>query len=113
MNDTIWVFCGSGHSNFPSGVFSRREIAEAWIKQHSCSGTLTLYPVDQGAYDWAIERGTFRPDKPEHYAPAFIESFSDAAQEHYYYENGYEVSLDLGTRSSQNMEGDKAGDERP
>jgi hypothetical protein len=48
-----WVFNGGG-GRFPSGVFSTREKAEAWINQHGLSGVLTKYPLDEGAWDWAI-----------------------------------------------------------
>jgi len=82
----VWVFNGGG--NFPSGVFSKKEIAEAWIAKHKLSGVLTKYPVDEGVYDWSLANGTFKIKKEEQTQPAFIQRFSSASQEHYHYENG-------------------------
>ena len=56
--EAVWVFNGSG-SHFPSGVFTTAEKAEAWIQKRSLSGTLTLYHVDEGAYDWSIRNALF------------------------------------------------------
>ena len=85
--DSIWVFNGPG-SNFPAAIFSRRELAEEWIKKHGLTGTLTRYPIDTGTYDWAISKGYFVPKTEEQRSPAFIERFSSASQEHYHYEDG-------------------------
>jgi hypothetical protein len=78
--------------SFPGGVFSSIEIAEEWIKRHKLNGTLTLYPLDQGCLDWAVEHEltnmkaeTFNRKKDD---PNFIGSFSTASQEHHHYENG-------------------------
>jgi hypothetical protein len=84
---TVWIFNGA-RSNFPSGVFSQRELAEAWIKKHLLTGTLTRYPVDISAYDWAISKGFFTVSKDEQRDAAFIQKFSSASQEHYHYEDG-------------------------
>jgi hypothetical protein len=84
MADGIWVFNGI-RSQFPSGVFTSRELAEAWIEKHGLTGTLTLYPLDTGVYEWAIEKGTFKPKEDRHKTAAFIGRFSSAYQEHYHY----------------------------
>lgn len=84
---TVWVFCGP-RAAFPSGVFRTKADAEAWIRAQRLSGTLTEYPVGVGAYEWAVSEGAFRPSTPEQRAPAFIQSFSSAAQPHQHYENG-------------------------
>lgn len=62
--------------------------AESWMGEHGCSGILTQYPLDTGAYDWALDKGYFKPKKPEHYESPFIETFTDASQPHIHYENG-------------------------
>jgi hypothetical protein len=85
--DSVWVFNGA-RSNFPSGVFSQRDIAEEWIRAQSLTGTLTKYPIDVGAYEWAVTRGHFEPKRPDQQTPEFIGRFSDASQEHYHYEDG-------------------------
>ncbi len=81
--DSVWVFNGGGQ--FPSGVFTSRELAEAWIAEHRLIGILTNYPLDVGLYDWAIARGTFKPKRPEHSEPAFIGRFNSARQDHRHY----------------------------
>lgn len=85
---SVWIFNGS-RANFPAGVFSNRETAEAWILKHRLTGVLTLYPIDQGAYDWSIENGYFTPKKQEHLEPEFIQKFGCASFEHYHFENGF------------------------
>lgn len=84
---TVWIFCGR-ESTFPSGVFDSKHAAEAWIHLNQLSGTLTEYPVGLGVYDWAVEEGHFKPTKPEHSQPKFIQRFSSALQNHHHYENG-------------------------
>ena len=81
----VWVFNGA-NSNFPSGVFTSRENAEVWITEHGLEGTLTLYPLDQSAYDHAIANGWFVPQLPHQGLPEFIQRFTSASQEHYHYE---------------------------
>ena len=58
--------------HFPGGVFTRRDLAEAWIDKNRLTGALTLYPVDTGAYEWAIQRGLFQPSMPHQTEPEFI-----------------------------------------
>ncbi len=82
----VWVFNGTG-GQFPSGVFSDLNKAEAWIAKHRLSGTATLYHLDVGAYDWSIENGFFKPKKPHHSEPDFIARFA-GGQQHHHYENG-------------------------
>lgn len=87
---TVWVFTGSQESHksvFPSGVFSTQAAAEDWIATHELSGTLTMYRLDIGAYDWAIEHGYFRPTKPDHSTPDFIAQFG-GGDVHFHYESG-------------------------
>ena len=83
----IWIFNGP-KSQFPSGVFTQREDAESWIRQHGLSGTLTAYPVDVGTYDWAVSVGYFTPKREDQRSSEFIQRFSSASQEHYHYEHG-------------------------
>lgn len=83
----IWIFNGP-RSPFPSGVFTERETAERWIRDHRLSGILTAYPVDCGTYEWAVSMGYFSPKREDKRSAEFIQQFSSAAQEHYHYENG-------------------------
>jgi hypothetical protein len=71
------VFNGA-QSAFPSGIFSNREIADAWIHKYSLTGTLTPYPLDVGMYDHALAAGSFSPKKPEHATGNLIGSFRAA-----------------------------------
>jgi hypothetical protein len=83
----IWVFVGEG-GRFPGGIFDSRPRAEEWIRKHRLTGVLTQYPLNTGAYDWAIESGFFTPRKDEHRTAEFIGGFSSASQEHFHYEDG-------------------------
>jgi hypothetical protein len=56
--DSVWVFHGEG-ARFASGVFTSKEKAAQWIEDRRLSGVLTAYPLDEGAYDWAIRNGFF------------------------------------------------------
>jgi len=82
----VWVFVSKEGS--PGAVFSNTEIAEAWIAKWALSGLLTKYPLDVGAFDWAVERGFFRPKKAEHTSSTFVGSFTTASMEHHHYEGG-------------------------
>ena len=82
---SVWVFNGP-RTGFPSGVFHTKDEAEAWIQANGLSGTLTQYPVGLGVYDWAVQEGYFKPKKPEHATPEFIQSFSSATQPHEHYD---------------------------
>ncbi len=89
--DDVWVFNGA-NSTFPAGIFSSRAKAEFWISQHLLNGTLTRYPVDTSAYDWAIAKGVFAPKQEHQLSAGFIQRFTSASQEHYHYESGKCVS---------------------
>lgn len=82
---TVWVFQGGGR--FASAVFETLEQAEAWIASRGVSGLLTLYPLGESSYDWAVRKGYFRPKRPEHETPEFIAAFTSGYQ-HHHYENG-------------------------
>ena len=85
-NRSVWVFNGA-RASFPGGVFTSRETAEKWILKNNLVGTLTRYPLDSSAYDYAIANGWFEPKEPRHSEPEFIQRFTSASQEHYHYEN--------------------------
>lgn len=86
--DFVWIFAGAG-GRFASGAFTAVEIAEAWIAKHSLTGVLTRYPLDQGAYDWAISSLLFEAKKEHESSPQFIQRFTSASQEHYHFEDGH------------------------
>lgn len=84
----VWIFT-LDTGGFPGGVFTTRELAEAWIRERRLSGTLTAYPVDEGCYDWAMRhRLVTGRAKDRGGEPAFVASFSSAAQEHFHYTDG-------------------------
>jgi hypothetical protein len=83
----VWVFNGN-NNHFPSGVFTDQKLAEEWIEKNKLTGTLTAYPLNQGIYDWAIERGYFKPKRGDQTTPSFIGNFSSAYQNHHHYEDG-------------------------
>ncbi|HEY2518051.1 MAG TPA: hypothetical protein VGI39_44580 [Polyangiaceae bacterium] len=82
----VWVFNGA-NAGFPSAIFSTRESAERWIEARGLTGTLTWYPVDESAYDWAIRNDRFTPKKEAHRTAEFIAKFS-STKDHYHYEGG-------------------------
>lgn len=87
--EQVWVFNGGG--SFPSGVFSSRDNAEAWIAKDGLSGALTLYPLNVGVYEWAVENGYFKPKNEEQRNARFIQRFT-CGHEHYHYEDGLRVA---------------------
>ena len=80
----VWVFNGP-NNQFPSAVFTSRDLAEAWITKQGLSGTLTAYPLDVSVYDWATGLGYFKPKREGQTGPGFVANFSSAYQEHYHY----------------------------
>ncbi len=92
---TAWIFIGE-LSTFPSGVFLSRELADAWIAQHQLSGSLSPFPVNTGAYDYAIETGAFTPTKESEKTSEFIQKFNASKQEHFFYKYGVsETNVEL------------------
>lgn len=85
-NDWIWIFNGSC-GRFPSGVFENKEEAEEWINRCFLSGTLTKYPLEISAYDWAVTNDYFKPKKEHQKTPDFIGKFTAGCIDHYHYEN--------------------------
>ncbi len=84
--ESIWVFLGE--SKGVGGVFTTVEKASEWIAHHALSGLLTEYPVNSGAYDWAVARGMFRPTRDDHRSSQFIGSFVSAKMRHHHFEHG-------------------------
>jgi hypothetical protein len=82
----IWVFVGE-KSNSPGGVFSDFKLAEEWIRQHSLSGMLSAYPLDEGVFNWAVRTGRVKQNFADKASPGTIGSFCSHL-DHYHYENG-------------------------
>lgn len=87
MTKQVWVFNGAG-SRFPSGVFASKESALSWIQHRKLTGTLTAYPLDEGAYEWAVAKGFFSPKSDKDTSSEFIQRFTSASQEHFHFESG-------------------------
>ncbi len=87
--ESVWIFVGA-YAKFPGGVFLKKEDAARYIERYKLSGTLSLYPMGEGIYDWAIRNNFFSPKNENQQSPAFIQTFSDASLEHYHYEDGIE-----------------------
>jgi hypothetical protein len=88
----IWVFSGEG-GRFPGGVFTSRELADAWIRARKLTGVLTAYPLDEGCIDWALrEQLVSSSVLARCQEPAFAGSFTSASQEHVHYEDGVAAS---------------------
>ena len=50
------IFFCRRESRFSSCIFTTAELAEQWIIKYSLSRILSQYSVDEGLYDWAIEK---------------------------------------------------------
>ncbi len=83
----IWVFHGAG-ARFAGGVFGNREAGLSWAAKHALTGVLTCYPLNEGAYDWALRSGAFAPKRPEHREAHFIGGFTSASMDHVHVEDG-------------------------
>jgi hypothetical protein len=89
MIEAEWVWVVKGEkASFPAGIFSSLDLAERWIAHRRLTGTLTLYPVDIGVYDWAIAEGFVQPSKPHQATSNFIGRFTSASMKHHHYEDG-------------------------
>lgn len=88
MFSTVYLFHSLNNSRFCGAVFSEIAIAEKWILKHKLTGLLTEYPVDNGVYDWAIEKHLLTVKKDKESSPEFIGGFSTASQQHFHYEDG-------------------------
>lgn len=73
---------------FFGGVFLVLQKAEEWIALHRLSGILTQYPLNQGSFDWALKRGWVPESKREANDSYFIDFFTSASYEHFFYEDG-------------------------
>jgi hypothetical protein len=89
----VWVF-NAVDARFSGGIFTTRELGEAWIAANGLTGMLTRYPLDVGVYEWAIETGLFTPKQDKHRTTEFIAGFTTASMEHYHYENGIDPNAD-------------------
>jgi len=85
MTKFVWVF-NHLNSNFPSGVFSSEDKARAWIRRYSLKGTLTQYPIDLSAYDYATQNGFFTPKNKHHFDDEFVGRFTNANNQHYHFD---------------------------
>jgi hypothetical protein len=96
----VWVFQSSdATSGHPSGVWSSRERAEAWIKRVGAAGMLSAYVLDESAYDSNVRLGMLKLTNPERSTVEFQRRFTSAV-EHEHVErmeqdcpNPYPVSL--------------------
>lgn len=80
----VWVFNGF-ESRYPSAVFSSEKMARNWIEKNAAIGTLTQFPLDISAYDFAQGNGYFSPTLPRHFEPTFISNFSNANNVHFHF----------------------------
>jgi hypothetical protein len=92
FSKSVWVF-NSSNKGLPGGIFDNLSLAEKWIANNKLTGTLTKYPVNEGAFDWAIQNNmvNMKPEKLKVKAedPDFIGEFTSASMEHYHYQDGH------------------------
>ena len=88
---TVWIFHGEG-ARFAAAVFATESDALAWAERHQVSGVVTEYPVGDGCYDIAIQRGSFTPSKPHHFTPEHVAAFSPGWTRHVHLVHGRPAS---------------------
>jgi len=90
-SESVWIFIGL-NARYPAGVFRKFSDAEHWVIRNGLSGILSLYPLDQGVLEWAIEAGWFNPRHEIEIDADYISRFSSAYQAHHQYEKGRRIS---------------------
>lgn len=80
----VWVFNTQSNS-FPRALFTTKDAAEEWINKYCLSGTLSLYPVDIGSYEYSVRNGHFMPNGKHQTTAEFINKFGVAIN-HYHYD---------------------------
>jgi hypothetical protein len=85
----VWVFVGD-RGRFPSAVFEQVDAARHWIRTNRLTGALTLYPLNQGVFDWAVANKYFEAKTDQEITPSFVQNFSSAYQKHHHFEDGHE-----------------------
>lgn len=87
MSQNVYIFKGN-NAKFSSAVFSSTVLAEDWIIKNTLSGVLTEYILDVPVYDWAVEKGYFKPKSDVDKSARFIGGFSTAYQKHWHFVDG-------------------------
>ena len=82
---TVWIFHGD-EARHAAGVFESKDQGLEWAERHGVSGILTKYPVGNGCYDIALEKG-FAPKRPHHGTAKHVGGFS-SGWEHVHITNG-------------------------
>ena len=77
---------------FPAAAFTKFEDADAWVAKHRLTGMLSVMPLNQGLFDWAVENDVLnlKPEKLEIKSkdPSFIVNCATASLDHYHYKKG-------------------------
>ncbi len=85
--NAVWIFHGED-ARFASAVFTTEADALSWAARHRVSGIVTEYPVGNGCYDIAVERGSFTPSKPHHGSASHVAAFSPGWTRHVHLVDG-------------------------
>lgn len=85
--EAVWIFHGDT-ARHAAGVFESKAQGLEWAQKHGVSGILTEYPVGNGCYDIALERG-FKPKRPHHGTASHVAAFSPGWQ-HVHITNGHD-----------------------
>jgi hypothetical protein len=83
----VWVFMGEG-AEFPSGIFARKTKAEVWIKDGNLTGTLMVFPLNEGTYQCARKLGILAEDEMGRTDPEYVQRYYSSRQENYHYVKG-------------------------
>jgi hypothetical protein len=84
----IWVFTPYGRY-FPAGIWTTRDAAEKWISEVSADGMLSVYILDESAYESNVRFGHLRLDlgKLDRRSAECKRTFTTAV-DHFHYEQG-------------------------
>ncbi|WP_420042712.1 DUF7710 domain-containing protein [Cystobacter fuscus] len=83
----VWLFTGQGAAR-PTAVFSRKQVADAWLAKTKFSGTLVAYPLDTSLYE--MESHLARRALPPAHSVA-AQSYAEPAGESYEYVEGTQL----------------------
>jgi hypothetical protein len=86
----VWVIVGE-QGKCTSGVFSDLDSAEQWISLHSLTGLLSQYPLNEGAFDWAVKTERIKRSFAETATPGMIGSFCSYLN-YYHYKDSKRVT---------------------
>jgi hypothetical protein len=84
----LWVFTPNGRC-FPAGIWTSREAADKWISEVGADGVLSVYILNESAYESNVRFEHLRLDlgKLDRRSAEYKRTFTTAV-DHFHYEGG-------------------------